>query len=36
MLPKMGRKPNENVLVIRSHFKTDLFWVLFLREVLGH
>ena len=35
MLPKMGRKLEENVLVNRSHFKTDLFGDLFLREIVS-
>ncbi|MEL0222521.1 MAG: hypothetical protein VXA39_18120, partial [Deltaproteobacteria bacterium] len=35
MLPKMGRQLDENVLALRSHFKTDLFGDLFLREIVS-
>ncbi len=35
MLPKMGRQLDENVLAMRSHFKTDLFGDLFLREIVS-
>ena len=35
MLPKMGRQLDENVLVLRSHFKTDLYGDLFLREIVS-
>ena len=35
MLPEMGRKLSENVLGTKSHFKTDLFWNLFLQEIVS-
>ena len=35
MLPEMGRQLDENVLAMRSHFKTDLLGDLFLREIVS-
>ena len=35
MLPEMGRQLDENVLGLRSHFKTDLFGDLFVREIVS-
>ena len=35
MLSKMGRQLDENVLVLRLHFKKDLFGDLFLQEIVS-
>jgi hypothetical protein len=35
MLPEMGRQLDEKLLELRSHFKTDLFGDLFLREFVS-